>query len=130
MKMCQELGRSAVVDWNERTQSIIIKEGEGTVEGKEAYEILFSEAADYIIDQTYDGNVQKGLDMADLMSELKNYASRYRESETVAEQIGVRKAYTNKISIKEKLAEKKAEITKQEPSILKSKTMKEIETIL
>lgn len=130
MKMCQELGRNAVVDWNENTQSIIIKDREGMIEGKEAYEILFSEAADYIIDQTYEGNVQKGLDMADLMGELKKYASRYRESETVAEQTGVRKASMNKISIKEKLNEKKAEITKRENSTLKEKNTKRIENVL
>lgn len=130
MKICQELGRSAVVDWNETTQSVIIKNGEGTVEGKEAYEILFSEAADYIIDQTYDGYVQKGLDMADWMKELGKYTSRYYKQEMVSEQIGIKKAPTNKISIKEKLSEKKAEITKRENSTLKEKTTKRIENVL
>ena len=130
MKICQELGRSAVVDWNETTQAVIIKDGEGTVEGKEAYEILFSEAADYIIDQTYDGYVKKGLDMADWMKELGKYTSRYYKQETVSEQIGIRKAPTNKISIKEKLSEKKAEITKRENSILKEKTTKSVENVL
>ena len=130
MKICQELGRSAVVDWNETAQAVIIKDGEGTVEGKEAYEILFSEAADYIIDQTYDGYVKKGLDMADWMKELGKYTSRYYKQETVSEQIGIRKAPTNKISIKEKLSEKKAEITKRENSILKEKTTKSVENVL
>ena len=132
MKICQELGRSAVVDWNETTQSVIIKDGEGTVEGKEAYEILFSEAADYIIDQTYDGYVQKGLDMADWMKELGKYTSRYYKQETVSEQIGIRKATASKISIKEKLSEKKAEITKRENSALalKGKNTKRIEDVL
>ena len=130
MKICQELGRSAVVDWNETTQSVIIKEGEGTVEGKEAYEILFCEAADYIIDKTYDGYVQKGLDMADWMKELGKYTSRYYKQEMVSEQMGIKKAPTNKISIKEKLSEKKAEITKRENSTLKEKTTKRIENVL
>ena len=130
MKICQELGRSAVVDWNETAQAVIIKDGEGTVEGKEAYEILFSEAADYIIDQIYDGYVKKGLDMADWMKELGKYTSRYYKQETVSEQIGIRKAPTNKISIKEKLSEKKAEITKRENSILKEKTTKSVENVL
>ena len=130
MKICQELGRSAVVDWNETTQSVIIKDGEGTVEGKEACEILFSEVVDYIIDQTYDGYAQKGLDMADWMKELGKYTSRYYKQEVVSEEIGIRKAPTNKISIKEKLSEKKAEITKRENSVLKEKNAKRIENIL
>ena len=127
-KMCQELGRSTVIDWNENTQSIVIRDADGTVEGKEVYDILFSEAADYIIDQTYNGNVQKGLDMADLMGELRNYASRYREPEVIAEHTP--KALVERISIKEKLDEKKAEILKREQVLLKRTDIKEIENIL
>ena len=129
MKICQELGRSGVVDWNETTQSVVIKDGEGTVEGKEAYEILFSEVADYIIDQTYDGYVQKGLDMADWMKELGKYTSRYYKQETVSEQIGIRKVPTNKISIKEKLSEKKAEIANRENFVSKNRNTN-LESIL
>ena len=121
--MCQELGRSTVIDWNEHTQSIVIRDADGTVEGKEVYDILFSEAADYIIDQTYNGNVQKGLDIADLMAELRNYASRYRESEVIAEHTP--KALIERISIKEKLREKKAETKKQESLFQKNTSIRE-----
>ena len=122
-KMCQELGRSTVVDWNENTESIVIRDADGTVEGKEVYDILFSEAADYIIDQTYNGNVQKGLDMADLMGELRKYASRYHEPEVIAEHTS--KALVERISIKEKLDEKKAETKKQESLFLKNTSIRE-----
>mgnify|MGYP003292798530 CR=1 FL=1 len=62
--------------------------------------------------------------------ELGKYTSGYYKQETVSEQIGIRKAPTNKISIKEKLSEKKAEITKRENSTLKEKTIKRIENVL
>ena len=127
-KMCQELGRSTVIDWNENTQSIVIRDADGTVEGKEVYDILFSEAADYIIEQTYNGNVQKGLDMADLMGELRKYASRYREPEVIAEQTP--KALVERISIKEKLDEKKAEILKREQFLSMHTGIKGMENIL
>ena len=65
-----------------------------------------------------------------LFEELGKYTSRYYKQETVSEQIGIRKAPTNKISIKEKLSEKKAEITKRENSILKEKTTKSVENVL
>lgn len=60
-RLCQQLGRNAVVDWNPKTQFIIIKDGEEALEGKAAYDVLFSEAADYIKEQTYNGNSNKGL---------------------------------------------------------------------
>ena len=117
------LSEPSVIAYNTRTERVLAV-------GKEAYEILFSEAADYIIDQTYDGYAQKGLDMADWMKELGKYTSRYYKQETVSEKIDIRKAPTNKISVKEKLSEKKAEITKRENSTLKEKTTKRIENVL
>ena len=60
-RLCQQLGRNAVVDWNPKTQSIIIKDGEETLEGKAAYNVLVSETAEYIKEQNYSENSNKGL---------------------------------------------------------------------
>lgn len=56
------------MDWKQEAQSIIIKDGEETLEGKAAYDVLFSEAIDYIKEQTYNGNANKGLEMADMLN--------------------------------------------------------------
>lgn len=68
-----------MVDWNPKTQSIIIKDGEETLEGKAAYDVLFSEATDYIKEQSYNGNSNKGLEMTDMLNQAGKYASRYNQ---------------------------------------------------
>ena len=67
------------MDWNPKTQSIIIKDGEKTLEGKTAYDVLFSEATDYMKEQTYSENSNKGLEMTDMLNQAGKYASRYNQ---------------------------------------------------
>ena len=118
-RLCQELGRNAVVDWNEDTQSIIIKDGEGTLEGKAAYDVLFSEAADYIKEQTYNGNSNKGLEMADMINQARKYASRYNQQQDnlLLDKSSKEKTKAEKVSVKEKLTEKKVETKKRSKTV-------------
>ena len=131
-RICQALGRNAVVDWNEETQSIIIKDGEGTLEGKAAYEVLFSEAADYIKDQIYNGNSNKGLEMADMINQAGRFAARYRKQQepVISEKVSKEKPAVEKVSVKEKLTEKKAETKKRSEKATKGKKAKGAQELL
>ena len=61
VKICGALDQKEVVGWNEDTQAVSISDGERTLEGKEVYDFLFTEAADYVMLQTISGNTQKAL---------------------------------------------------------------------
>ena len=63
VKICGELDRKDVVGWNEETQAVTITDGERTIEGKEVYDFLFEEAADYVMMQTISGETEKALEM-------------------------------------------------------------------
>ena len=85
VKICGALNRKDVVGWNEETQAVTITDDERTIEGKEVYDFLFAEAADYVMMQTISGETEKALEMDGLLKDARQYASRY-EGEPAIEQ--------------------------------------------
>ena len=85
VKICGALDRKDVVGWNEETQAVTIADDERTLEGKEVYDFLFAEAADYVMMQTISGETEKALEMDGLLKDAGQYASRY-EGEPSIEQ--------------------------------------------
>ena len=85
VKICGALDRKDVVGWNEETQEVTIADDERTIEGKEVYDFLFAEAADYVMMQTISGETEKALDMDSLLKDAGQYAARY-EGEPAIEQ--------------------------------------------
>lgn len=85
VKICGALDRKDVVGWNEETQAVTIGVDERALEGKEVYDFLFAEAADYVMMQTISGETEKALDMDSLLKDARQYAARY-ESEPSIEQ--------------------------------------------
>nr|WP_267024201.1 DUF3849 domain-containing protein [Variimorphobacter saccharofermentans] len=85
VKICGALDRKDVVGWNEETQAVTITDDERTLEGKEVYDFLFAEAADYVMMQTISGETEKALEMDSLLKDAGQYAARY-EDEPVKEQ--------------------------------------------
>ena len=85
VKICGALERKDVVGWNEETQVVTISDDERTLEGKEVYDFLFAEAADYVMMQTISGETEKALEMDGLLKDAGQYASRY-EGEPSIEQ--------------------------------------------
>ena len=85
VKICGALDRKDVVGWNEKTQAVTIADDECTLEGKEVYDFLFAEAADYVMMQTISGEIEKALEMDGLLKDAGQYASRY-EGEPSIEQ--------------------------------------------
>ena len=85
VKICGALNRKDVVGWNEETQAVTIADDERTLKGKEVYDFLFAEAADYVMMQTISGETEKALEMDGLLKDARQYASRY-EGEPSVEQ--------------------------------------------
>ena len=85
VKICGALNRKDVVGWNEETQAVTITDDERTLAGKEVYDFLFAEAADYVMMQTISGETEKALEMDGLLKDAGQYASRY-EGEPSIEQ--------------------------------------------
>ena len=85
VKICGALDRKDVVGWNEETQAVTITDDERTLEGKEVYDFLFAEAADYVMMQTISGETEKALEMDGLLKDAGQYAARY-EGEPSIEQ--------------------------------------------
>ena len=85
VKICGALDRKDVVGWNEETQEVTIADDERTLKGKEVYDFLFVEAADYVMMQTISGETEKALEMDGLLKDAGQYASRY-EGEPSIEQ--------------------------------------------
>ena len=85
VKICGALDRKDVVGWNEKTQAVTIADDERALEGKEVYDFLFAEAADYVMMQTISGETEKALEMDGLLKDARQYASRY-EGEPSIEQ--------------------------------------------
>ncbi len=85
VKICGALDRKDVVGWNEETQAVTIADDERTLKGKEVYDSLFAEAADYVMMQTISGETEKALEMDGLLKDAGQYASRY-EGEPSIEQ--------------------------------------------
>ena len=85
VKICGALDRKDVVGWNEETQAVTITDDERTLSGKEVYDFLFPEAADYVMMQTISGETEKALEMDGLLKDARQYALRY-EGEPSIEQ--------------------------------------------
>lgn len=85
VKICGALDRKDVVGWNEETQAVTITDDERTLVGKEVYDFLFAEAADYVMMQTISGETEKALEMDGLLKDARQYASGY-EGEPAIEQ--------------------------------------------
>ena len=85
VKICGALDRKDVVGWNEETQAVTITDDERTLEGKEVYDFLFAEAADYVMMQTISGETEKALEMDGLLKDAGQYAAHY-EGEPAIEQ--------------------------------------------
>lgn len=85
VKICGALNRKDVVGWNEETQAVTITDDERTLAGKEVYDFLFAEAADYVMMQTISGETEKALEMDGLLKDAGQYAARY-EGEPAIEQ--------------------------------------------
>ena len=85
VKICGALDRKDVVGWNEKTQAVTIADDERALEGKEVYDFLFAEAADYVMMQTISGETEKALEMDVLLKDAGQYAAHY-EGEPAIEQ--------------------------------------------
>ena len=85
VKSCGALDRKDVVGWNEKTQAVTIADDERALEGKEVYDFLFAEAADYVMMQTISGETEKALEMDGLLKDAGQYAAHY-EGEPAIEQ--------------------------------------------
>ena len=85
VKICGALDRKDVVGWNEKTQAVTIADDERALEGKEVYDFLFAEAADYVMMQTIIGETEKALEMDGLLKDAGQYAAHY-EGEPAIEQ--------------------------------------------
>ena len=85
VKICGALDRKDVVGWNEETQAVTITDDERTLVGKEVYDFLFAEAADYVMMQTISDETEKALEMDGLLKDAGQYAAHY-EGEPAIEQ--------------------------------------------
>ena len=85
VKICGALDRKDVLGWNEKTQAVTIADDERALEGKEVYDFLFAEAADYVMMQTISGETEKALEMDGLLKDAGQYAAHY-EGEPAIEQ--------------------------------------------
>lgn len=77
VKICKVLERSEMVGWNEETQAVTLSDDDRTLEGKEVFDLLFTEGADYVVMQTMSGNIKKAIEMDSILAEAKKYAARY-----------------------------------------------------
>ena len=77
VKICGALDRKDVVGWNEETQAVTITDDERTLVGKEVYDFLFAEAADYVMMQTISGETEKALEMDGLLKDAGQYRQPY-----------------------------------------------------
>ena len=75
--ICGTLGLKDVVEWNEETDAVRLIDGERILEGKEAFDMLFTMAADYVLNATLDGDMEKALQMDGFLKEAGKYAERY-----------------------------------------------------
>ena len=85
VKICGALDRKDVVGWNEETQAVTITDDERTLVGKEVYDFLFAEAADYVMMQTISDETEKALEMDGLLKDAGQYVAHY-EGEPAIEQ--------------------------------------------
>ena len=77
VKILATLERDDEVSWNEEEKVLVLKSGEQILEGKEAFDVLFAEAIDYVVMQSVIGNIEKAKEMDRILTETKHYAARY-----------------------------------------------------
>ena len=75
--ICGTLGLQDVIEWNEETDAVRLTDGERVLEGKEAFDMLFTMAADYVLNATLAGDMEKALQMDGFLKEAGKYAERY-----------------------------------------------------
>ena len=86
-KILATLERNDEISWNEEEKVLVLKSGEQILEGKEAFDLLFTEAAEYVLMQSISGNIEKVKEMDAILKEAEGYAARYDVvSEPEAEQ--------------------------------------------
>ncbi len=86
-KILATLERNDELSWNEEEKVLVLKSGEQILEGKEAFDLLFTEAAEYVLMQSISGNIEKAKEMDAILKEAEGYAARYDAvSEPEAEQ--------------------------------------------
>ena len=85
-KILATLERNNEISWNEEEKVLVLKSGEQILEGKEAFDFLFTEAAEYVLMQSISGNVEKAKEMDVILKEAEGYAARYDVSEPETEQ--------------------------------------------
>ena len=85
-KIISTLERDDEISWNEAEKVLVLKSGEQILEGKEAFDLLFTEAAEYVLMQSISGNVEKAKEMDVILKEAEGYAARYDVSEPETEQ--------------------------------------------
>ena len=77
VKICKALEWSEMAGWNEDTQAVTISHDGRTLEGREAFDLLLTEAADYVVMQSINGNMEKAIEMDSILAEAKKYVARY-----------------------------------------------------
>ena len=77
VKILATLERDDEVSWNEEENVLVLKSGEQVLEGKEAFDVLFAEATDYVVMQSVIGNIEKAKEMDRILTEAKDHAARY-----------------------------------------------------
>ena len=85
-KILATLERNDEISWNEEEKLLVLKSGEQILAGKEAFDFLFAEAAEYVLMQSISGNIGKAQEMDTILKEAEGYAARYDVSEPEAEQ--------------------------------------------
>ncbi len=76
-KILATLERNNEISWNEEEKVLVLKSGEQILEGKEAFDFLFTEAAEYVLMQSISGNVEKAKEMDVILKEAEGYVTRY-----------------------------------------------------
>ena len=102
--ICGTLGLKDVVEWNEETDAVRLTDGERVLEGKEAFDMLFTMAADYVLNATLDGDMEKALQMDGFLKEAGKYAERY-DVEQIQEEAEPEKENTEETVSEEGIAE-------------------------
>lgn len=109
-KICTILEKNNNPKWDEATASLFMEENGKLLKGKEVYNTLLGEAGSYIRSQILSGNQEKGMEMTELVKEAGKYASRYYAKQK------------ERISVREKLKEKQADLNRPPFDVQKNVT--------
>ena len=109
-KICTILEKNNNPKWDEATASLFMEENGKLLKGKEVYNTLLGEAGSYIRSQILSANQEKGMEMTELVKEAGKYASRYYAKQK------------ERISVREKLKEKQADLNRPPFDVQKNVT--------